>query len=710
MDQDLILEICDYNFNKLFTSPNVISAQITDELGTVGDANVTIPMDDEAILYIPDANSDRANEGRFRLYDGNELIFAGVVDQTTRTINSDNTYTFGGAQRGILLSTKNVGRRDFDGWPIDDLYQEFLYDNIGKAPLAVIRASDTHPMHPAVNAITGDPLENNYWAAFLSGSNYVTIDLGSTQALNAIRVIPPWWDQRWYKYTVETSTDDVSYTTRGSKTDTLPQSDKGDIYVFSGNARFVRVIVSDSTDQIARLASVLVYNKAAEIGPDTTYDIPWIENDDSGNVIRGGTWASVGEQGAFNGDGVLGNSLVTRLSGTPTVGFAIHRFRGVSNSVYFTQGTSGGDAVARFYVDNVDQGTAFIPSGTYQVKGFEVTGLTSDVHALKVEQVSGTPQIDYFTGEYRTSYRPIKDTDPSIGYTGSWVKAEGTYYRNFSAQRATLSGSAMMYDFKGDKVSIISSKGPTFGIMHVYVDGVGPTAVDLYNSTYQFQQSVFTWSGNFGAHDIRATLSGAKNASATAYYVDIDGLEGSFSHILYQRSFYETNLRMITRLSEITNSWLRFNHDGSVDLLGVVGSYSNTIIREGENEGGTIINADAELDYSETCSAVLALVTGAGDVPIKAFVIDMNAVARMGVKIRKAENADANDAYLLTRQAWTELQEHKDPVKRYNVSFKPDEIGGPLQVGESTVLHSPRLSLTSGERMRIGRIVTEYQR
>jgi hypothetical protein len=326
-----------------------------------------------------------------------------------------------------------------------------------------------------------------------------------------------------------------------------------------------------------------------------------------------------------------------------------------------------------------------------------------------VEHVSGTPQIDYFTGAYRTSYRPIRDNDPSVGYTGTWAVAEGGYYRNYQSQRATASGSQMLYEFEGDRISIISSKGPTFGRMDVYMDGAFSQTVDLYNPTYQFQQNVFTWSGSFGYHDIRARQKQTKHASSSNYYVDIDGLEGNFAHILYMRSIYETNLRMLTRLSEITNSWLSFNHDASVDLLGSVGTTSNTIIREGENEGGTIINAESETDYSETCSAVLALATGGiNDVPIKAFVIDMNAVQQMGIKIRKAENADANDAYLLTRQAWSELQDYKNPVKRWNVTFDPSEIGGPLEVGDNTILHSDRLNLTDGSQHRVGRIVTEY--
>jgi hypothetical protein len=218
---------------------------------------------------------------------------------------------------------------------------------------------------------------------------------------------------------------------------------------------------------------------------------------------------------------------------------------------------------------------------------------------------------------------------------------------------------------------------------------------------------MFAWSGSYGDHEFMMRNKGSKNPASGNYWTDLDHLTGNFAHVIYLRSFYETNLRLLTRLSEITNTFLRFNHDGSIDLLGSVGDYSNTIIREGENEGGTIINASAEHDYSETASAVLALVTGPGDMPIKAFVIDREAVKRMGLKIRKAEEADANDAYLLTRQAWSELQEYKEPQKRFTVDFDPSEVGD-IQVGQTTVLHSQRLGLTNNELFRAGRLTTEW--
>lgn len=702
----LALEVLNSSWERLALSNQVVSARITKELGTIGEGTVTIPIDDELITYIPDSNSSQANEARWRLYEGADIVFAGVVDQTTRSMNEDNTYTFGGKHRGIALGDVNAGRRDFNAWPVDDLFVELLRDNIGKAPFATVQGFSTQSnLHPAINAITGDPFENQYWSSAASGSNhYMTVDLGAQTDITAIRVIPPWWDQKWYKFTVETSTDNSSWTTRGTKSDTLPLNDRGRLYEFETTARYVKVTVNDSTDDIGRIAAILTYRDVATVGEDTTYSLSWIENDDSGNVTLSGSAVRVNENGAFNGDGILGNSLVTRL---PASSGITHTFRGTSNSVYFTQGSTGGAATAKVYLDGVEKATVTLSASTYQTKGYEVVGITPGVHTLFVERLTGTPQVDYFTGEYQSAYRLIKDGDSSVAYTGKWSIPESSSMRNFTAHSSNVSGSSMMYEFTGDSLKIIGTKGPTFGKMDVYLDGVLDDTVDLYNATSVFQATTYSWTGTYDAHSVRVVVRSDKNGSSTGYRVDIDGIEGNFGHIVYLRSFYEPNMRLLTRLSEITNSWLLFNDDGSVDLLGSVGDDSNTIIREGENEGGTIINANVEDDYSETASAVLALVTGPDNLPVKAFVVDRSAVARMGLKVRKMEEADANDAYLLTRQAWNELREHTEPQSRYEVQYDPDEVGD-IVAGQTTVLYSPRLKLYGDTEFRVGRIVTDY--
>lgn len=705
MPKNLVLEICDYDWNRLWISPNVISASITHELGAVGDGEVTIPAGDEAINYLPDPNSAKSNEGRWRLYEDGELKFAGVVDQLTRRINPDNTYSFGGKHRGILLGQSNVGRRDFTGWTIKKLFEELLRDNIAKAPIATIEDSAvSNPAHPAVNIITGDVIKRQYWAADDSAlPRHVTIDLGDNYDIIGVRVIPPWWDNRWYNFRVFTSDDNVSFTDQGGYENNRPLSNKGRLISFDDNTRYVKIRIEDSSDHYARLAAVLVYRRLGNVGADTDYVIPWIENDDSGNTTLFGSTSRRLTNGAFNGDGVIGNSLTTRLE---TGGRIDHRFKGTSTGAYFTQAWQGA-AEADIYLDNVFQENIHIPNRSYQYEGYKVDNLSNDFHVLSVRRTSGTPQIDYFAGLYETSYRKVRDDEPVIGFYKGWALHHGKYFSDYTHKRSTSRDSHWFYEFTGDSVKVIGSKADHYGKQQFRVDGTLEDTVDQYDPSTLYQRTLFNWSGSYASHELRGIHNGDKNAASTGYYIDIDEIRGNFQHVIYMRSYWESNLRLLTRLSEITQTYLRFNDDGSVDLLGKVGEWSETIVREGENEGGSIIEAEIEDDYSETASAVLAIVSQSDGPPIKAFVIDRKAIDRMGLKIRKIDLADANDAYLLTRQAWSDLQDHVYPVRRYSVQYDHDAIGGEIEVGETTKLYSPTMGLT-GDEFRIGRLVTDF--
>lgn len=704
---DLVLEICDYNWERLYVTPNVISASVTRELGAIGEGEVTLPAGDPAIAYLPDPASEQSNEGRWRLYEDGELTFAGVVDQTTRRINADNTYTFGGKHRGILLGQANMGRRDFNGWTIEDLFQEFLRDNISKAPIAHIEErTSAADAHPAINCITGDVIRRQYWA---SGNDnlphHVVIDLGADYDIVGVRVIPPWWDNRWYNFRVLVSSDNSSFDDEGGYELNRPLGNAGKYVNAFVNTRYIKVKITDSSDGFGRLAAVLVYRKMADVGPDTNYLVPWIENDDSGNITYFGNTERKNTNGAFNGDGVIGNSLTTRLNST---GRADHRFRGTATGVYFTQGGNGGEAAADIYLDGVFQENVFIPRKTYQFEGYVVDNLTNDVHHLSVRRTSGTPQIDYFAGLYKTSYRKVRDDDPSIGYYRGWKTNTGDRFSDFAHKISTSRVANWHYEFTGDSVKVYGTERPFYGRQEFRLDGSTIGTFSQYNATRQFQVEMVAWSGSYADHDLRGIHTGDKVGASTGYHIDVDHITGNFDHIIYMRSYWESNLRMLTRLSEITQSYLRFNDDGSVDLLGKVGEWSETIVREGENEGGNIIEADVQDDYSETCSAVLAIVTQPDGPPIKAFVIDRNAVARMGLKIRKVEFADANDAYLLTRQAWGELQDHAYPERRYSVQFDHALLNDELEVGETTVLYSPSMRLSGSDQFRVGRLVTDF--
>lgn len=696
---ELILEVLDNFWNRKALSRQLVAATITEELGTVGDGSVTISKDDPVINYLPDPDQVNPYEGRWRLYEDGALQFAGVIDTRTYNISTDGNFSFDGKQRGIELSFYNFGRRDLNGWPLHEAFPEFLRDNIGKAPMASINhVSSENDQFPALNAITGDPYKFGEWIADATGSQDIVVDLGKQKLITAIRVIPPWWDGRWYKWEVFTSPDKTTYTSQGSKTDTLPSSDRGKLLDgLSVTARYVKIVVSDSTDHYARLASLMVYTDVATVGADTTYAIPFIENDDSGNIVYTGAHSRPVTNGAFTGDGIVGSSFVTQLSGSA---YATHRFKGTAESVYLTQADDGA-ATVEVFIDGASQGNFTVgldATNAYQEKAFEVTGLTDSWHTCKVLQVSGSPNIDYFTGAYETSWRTLREDDPSIGYLGTWTAVSGSHYWNYAVNRASIVGALYNFEFYGDRIDIIGSKGPNYGSMDVYMDNTLDTTVTLSNGSDIYKQVLYTWSGSYGAHTLRAV-------NAESKFMDIDRLQGNFAHIIYQRSAYDHNLAMASNFSEIINAYLRFNADGSIDLLGTVGDNIDVVIREGENEGGQIMAATVSNDYKETFSAAIGLVNGPNDLPIKSFVIDKPTADRIGLKIGKFDGSDSVDAFLLTRQTWTWLQDRKNPKPAYE--FTVDESVSGVSPGDSPRFYAPSVEVND-KRLRIGRKTTDW--
>lgn len=712
MADDLVVEILDQDWVKVSGTGEATRVRITEELGQVGSAEVEIPVTDSVNADLPDPDAANPYEGRFRIYEDGEIVFAGVIDAKTRALGSDgSTTTFGGKGRGIELAFVNTGRVDYLGWPLPELFEELLRNNVAKESV-LVSVTSQDDLYGAYQMVTGDPFKQNYWKSTSNSPDHTaTFDLGAVRSISAIRVFPQWWKDidtnkfHYHNFTVATSTDGSSWTTRGTQNNNYPSTARGHLFEFGPtDVRYWRITVTGSSDGYARIAQVFVHEDIATIGSDTTYNVPFIENDDSGNVSTTGSVTRPIVPGAFQGDGVITHSYVTKLGSGSTL---THEFRGTQNAVFFTS-HNGGSGVADIYVDDDFREQITIPNNKYWFKGYDTADdlgeLSNSVHTLRVEHVSGNVQVDYFNGVYTTSWRPIEDDDPSLGYLGSWSSAEAAYFHNFFAAQSTATGNELFYWFRGDRVRLIGSKGDGFGSLTWSIDSGTNTVVNCdTGSTQTNKQTLLDWSGSYGTHRLRVTHSGAGKLL-------IDRLEGNFAHTMYIRARYETNLKVMERMSEIVDAWLRFNFDGTVDLLGTIGAYGGTALHEGENEGGVIVNASVENDYSETGSAVLAIVNVNGEMPIKAFVIDKEAVAEIGFKVIKLEQSDAADQFLLNRQALQYLRERRKPTRSYDLSFDPDEVGGDLLVGETTRLYSPSVGLDGSVRHRIGTMTTEYER
>jgi autotransporter-associated beta strand protein len=122
----------------------------------------------------------------------------------------------------------------------------------------VVTDLDPGPGHvwKANNGVAGD-----YWAASsTSYPQWIRVDLGSVQPIT--KVVTDWLTAggRSYKYRVETSDDDVSYTTRADRTGNTTSGTTTD--VFAGTARYVRLAVTGcSVTGSAAINEFRVYNE-----------------------------------------------------------------------------------------------------------------------------------------------------------------------------------------------------------------------------------------------------------------------------------------------------------------------------------------------------------------------------------------------------------------------------------------------------------------
>jgi len=729
--EELILVICDKDWNEIAATRQIHSFTLDEELGSAENTGVVaISEDDHVAQYIPNVDDEDSEPFRFQLYDGAQIIFAGLGDHTRRMLDEEGIIEFDGIQRGGELAERNFGRRDMLGWTVEETFRELLRDNIGRAPFATASSdalsfyvSGSFADHPPINAITGEQQSSQFYLNTIpltTENDTFRIDLGEIKHIDAIRVIHEWESGRWYNWEIWTGHPGTPaqgevITTRHDHTSQEPFGPNGVLVEFddlSDRTVYINTYASGATaaernkgEGGTKIHGVMVYQNLAEPGSETNYSIPWIENDDSGNVeVTNGVRVLHG--GSFPGDNWSNTAMpgvsrfatpqVLRLSGSSTAE-ATHTFWGTSNAVYFTGPDAG---TADFYVDGtIRASNVAIPSDSYQYEGFVVSNLSpSTSHTLRVVKKTGVINIDYFSGEYKGSWRSIQEDDPEVLYWNFSNHRIPTYVHNpgfYGGSAASLNfhGGAdnLFFRFTGAAVRVITSKGPDGGVCRMTVDDEivlgpegtvpgnppslgGPNVIDTYDTVRTFHELLGEWEGDWGEHTLRIEHLGPSPSRTDGYQsdTDIDQIEGNWAHKVYIRSANDTNLALLQRLAEMTNTYLRLNYDGTADLLPAIGAYKGHIVREGENEGGTMEGGEVEGDWTNAVSAIVAIGRGTADQTLKVVVVDQPALDRLGIKVGKIEERDVVDAYLLVRRAWQALQDSKTPSRNYRMTWRGD--------------------------------------
>jgi hypothetical protein len=104
---------------------------------------------------------------------------------------------------------------------------------------AATSQSGTIPGYEPSMANDADGTNASYWNGY--GPQWWEVDLGGSYDLSTI-VVRNWVDgSRYYQYTVEASTDGLTYTQIAAKTNTDAATDAGDVYSVSVTAQYLRV-------------------------------------------------------------------------------------------------------------------------------------------------------------------------------------------------------------------------------------------------------------------------------------------------------------------------------------------------------------------------------------------------------------------------------------------------------------------------------------
>jgi hypothetical protein len=168
---------------------------------------------------------------------------------------------------------------------------------------------------------------------------------------------------------------------------------------------------------------------------------------------------------------------------------------------------------------------------------YTATGLAPGSHTLTIE-VTGTRNaaatgasvaVDAFDVRSR-----FEDRDGAVTYTGTWVQEHmgrpwsGTNpnYGTGTAARAAAAGASAEFTFSGSQVQWISTRGPSYGMADVSVDGIVIERVDLYAATEVMRAAVFTHTGlGPGTHRLRIDVTGSKNGASTGTFVFVDAFD-----------------------------------------------------------------------------------------------------------------------------------------------------------------------------------------
>ncbi|REE87390.1 O-glycosyl hydrolase [Paenibacillus taihuensis] len=187
-----------------------------------------------------------------------------------------------------------------------------------------------------------------------------------------------------------------------------------------------------------------------------------------------------------------------------------------SNSVtYDLSGFTTVGTPASAYRTSNTESLASVTAPTMSGKQFTAT---ANANSITTYVISGVT--------YAPTQQTINDTASAFTYNGTWNYYNGqTGAYNNDVHYSNTTNSYFQVNFTGTNIVLSGPKSSDSGIMAVSVDGGTATNVDLYSASRV--DNIPLWTSSTlasGAHTLKVTVTGTKNASSSNTFVSADSV------------------------------------------------------------------------------------------------------------------------------------------------------------------------------------------
>jgi hypothetical protein len=163
------------------------------------------------------------------------------------------------------------------------------------------------------------------------------------------------------------------------------------------------------------------------------------------------------------------------------------------------------------------------------VTGTVMSTSVAATHTLSyysVDTQGNTEAVKTITFKVTTPYTRYEQTEPLLSYTGTWQSISNSQMSAGTLKNTNTATGSVTAAFTGTKVRWITTTSPNYGIGKVYVDGVPVALVDLWSTSFAYQQVV--WSSpllSSGSHTLKIEWTSTKRAGSNGTNVGVDAIE-----------------------------------------------------------------------------------------------------------------------------------------------------------------------------------------